>query len=507
MTRLALLITILLSVLLGYCLLTTGHDWGDDFSGYLLQARCIVEHHPRAFLDANHFMLENCSSPPGPLAYPWGFPLLLSPVYAVWGLNLMALKSINLVCFALALFTAHALLAPRLRGPALGILLVALFAYNPILLRSMDDILSDIPFLFFSLLSLFFIDRFIVQRRVFAKPIFSYALLALSLFASAATRTNGFLLLPLLLLCQIVEALRHRPDPAAKPRRLHARFLLAASPYAIFATLFLLSNCFLPDGSHTHLAFLREMTWPGLQSRAVYYYHLPIEFLARPTLAILEQGILYGVTLPLLLIGAVRRFRHDYHLLAYLLATVALYIVWPPLQGLRFLYPILPLYLYFILQGLSLALAPPTPATPEPAAKATRTNLLTFALATILLLAFLTSTVANATANLRAHRKTSGPFDPSSTAMFAFIRDHTAPDAVIVFFKPRAMRLLTDRRAFCSERLADLSKADYLVWHKQMGDYNQFARLPASRPAPAVRLEQVFDSPEYTISHITHPAP
>jgi hypothetical protein len=44
------------------------------------------------------------------------------------------------------------------------------------------------------------------------------------------------------------------------------------------------------------------------------------------------------------------------------------------------------------------------------------------------------------------HRQV-GAFAPSSTEMFEAIKTRTAPESVVVFLKPRAMRLMTGRDA------------------------------------------------------------
>jgi hypothetical protein len=47
--------------------------------------------------------------------------------------------------------------------------------------------------------------------------------------------------------------------------------------------------------------------------------------------------------------------------------------------------------------------------------------------------------------------------------VYNFIRTKTPPDSVIVFYKPRAMRLFTDRDTFMSTECDRLLLGDYLV--------------------------------------------
>ena len=67
-------------------------------------------------------------------------------------------------------------------------------------------------------------------------------------------------------------------------------------------------------------------------------------------------------------------------------------------------------------------------------------------------------------------QKLSEPFDAISGDMFNFIRGNTPEDSIIVFFKPRAMHLMTDRNAVAIDNCSDLSKGNFLVMIHQ--NYN-----------------------------------
>ena len=65
--------------------------------------------------------------------------------------------------------------------------------------------------------------------------------------------------------------------------------------------------------------------------------------------------------------------------------------------------------------------------------------------------------------NLTQDRKPSSAFEPFSMDMYEFIREKTAPESVIVFFKPRAMRLFTERDSYMALTCAELTRGDYVV--------------------------------------------
>ena len=70
---------------------------------------------------------------------------------------------------------------------------------------------------------------------------------------------------------------------------------------------------------------------------------------------------------------------------------------------------------------------------------------------------------ARAYSNLKDNRKINGPFDPYSSDVFNYIKEKTPPDSVIVFFKPRAMRLFTDRDTLMSTECDRLKLGNYVV--------------------------------------------
>ena len=156
---------ILLSALMGAALLNTGQDWGDDFASYVMQAQSIVHGSPSQFMQANAFTIKQSSINLGPVAYPWGTSVLLAPVVAIFGVNMIALKSVNLVCYVLFLIILAAGLRSKLSPLAL-IALVAILGLDPAILALFNSVLSDIPFLLASTAAILLIGLVIVQRRI-----------------------------------------------------------------------------------------------------------------------------------------------------------------------------------------------------------------------------------------------------------------------------------------------------------------------------------------------------
>ena len=156
---------VILSGALALAMLTKGHDWGDDFAAYIMQAAGIVHGTVREPVAHMAFTMRESSRAYGPIAAPWGFPTLLAPFYlACGGLNIFCLKLINVPFFAFFLIAWFALLTRRLSLVDSAIAL-SILAFSPALLSFQDNVLSDITFLFFSTLSVLLIDAVMVASE------------------------------------------------------------------------------------------------------------------------------------------------------------------------------------------------------------------------------------------------------------------------------------------------------------------------------------------------------
>src|SRR5215212_141462 len=151
-------VIVVISLIIGAGTLRRGHEWGDDFASYILQAKSIVDGTTSEFVEHNSWTIFQSSIQIGPVAYPWGYPLILTPAYIIKGINPLALKLPGLFFYVGFLVCLYQLLTPRLTRTE-SVLIVAVFAFNPLLIQFLDQILSDIPFLFFSTLSLLLITE------------------------------------------------------------------------------------------------------------------------------------------------------------------------------------------------------------------------------------------------------------------------------------------------------------------------------------------------------------
>ncbi|MFT5920510.1 MAG: hypothetical protein ACI9FU_002329 [Granulosicoccus sp.] len=121
---------------------STSHDWGGDFAMYLMQARNLVEGLPQT----QHGYIYNPDfARNGPAVYPVGYPILLSPIYALWGNNMEAFSTFQSILAILFGFTFFYFLKRHFSWIG-SLVLVLVVAYHPWFLYFKRELMSDIPF-------------------------------------------------------------------------------------------------------------------------------------------------------------------------------------------------------------------------------------------------------------------------------------------------------------------------------------------------------------------------
>jgi hypothetical protein len=466
--------TALFIILLGittiilFCTLTNGHNWGDDFSSYIMQAKSMTELNPRGFIEANRFTVENSSYAfGGPIAYPWGFPFLLAPFFAVFGLNMIGLKLLEVISFLFFIVLLWVGFR-KYHSPVWLLCLGCFFSLNPTMLSFTDQILSDLPFLLLSTASVLWMGRLIIEKRKLISPVWDYILLGAIISGAFFIRANGVLLLITLAITQFIAlALRLRRGnfPSGQcstsfrklfsDRDVFLKYLLInLIPYISFFCIVLLWETIIPKGFASYTSY--SVSINDIKQNLNYYIDLPIEFF----IGVPHHYLFYFASIPIAIAGIIRRYRSDYHIVVYIILTFVLYILWSSsqsLQGLRYLFPILPFYCSFVITGLEIFQGGKTNI--EQKLRKWVCLIPIFIVFTY----FVINSAGNAYSNMIHHRETfSGPYTATSQDMFSFIRSNTEKESTIVFFKPRLMRMMTDRKSIMLRTKEELSRGDYL---------------------------------------------
>jgi hypothetical protein len=473
------LVIALSAAVLSFFNLTRDNGWGDDFAGYILQARSIVRGDMDELVSKNILAVERSSGDLAPANYPWGFPLMLAPVYALFGTKVLALKLVLTLCHALLVLAAFLLARTRLSAFA-SLILAAVIAYNAVLItEGQGEILSDLPFALFSTIALWLIVRPAADSSTRRAEVGRGILTGVAIFMAVFIRPNGLLLL-------VPLGAMHLPGlqrESVAGRRSAARAVLV--PAVTVGLLHALQASLFPSAALRDVSF--SIAPASLWSMLLYYLPLPAYFFRHLGPA---AWLIYGVQVALIVLSLLAHWRRDLPLHAFVLATIVLYVAFPYKQGVRYLYPVWPVLVVLTFDGIQAAAQRLGPAQ----GRRLKTFLLILWSAVALLSLGIGTRLAalNMAQNRSQPGRTWGAFSPGSTAMFDFISDHTPPDSVIIFYKPRAMRLRTERDAFLTTDCTHLPKSDYVVTVESNGTYDQIAPELVESCNAAVRLTLVY---------------
>jgi hypothetical protein len=472
----ALIVIILVSLLISSATLTRGHEWGDDFASYIMQAQSILDGSPAEFIEHNAFTILESSFQLGPVAYPWGYPLILTPALLLKGVHALTLKLPGLFLFAGFLVCVYLWTKNRLT-PTEGLLLVSVFAFNPTLLKFLDQILSDIPLLFFTSLGLL-----LIMKSGPEDSLWKYLALGGVLFLAFFVRTTGVILLASYLVLQLRAFLSDK-----KARRAILRNSLVT--ILIFLLLWLGTSLIFPNGQGSYLEQLKGLTPTVFKDNVSRYFYVFASFFGTGPL----WNYLYYAALVFFLIGTWTRRGTDQPFIIFFALYFIAMLFWPEWQGLRFIFPLLPIFMYFVFQGIRFTINQ-LPDKYQPFSQG-----VFYGVWLLLIAFFLFQSGTRAYGNLKEDRRINGPFDPYSSDVYNFIRAETPPDSVIVFWKPRAMRLFTDRDTFMSTECDRLPLGDFVVISKKAEN----SQIPPDEIGQCdLTLNMVFENQRFIIYEV-----
>jgi hypothetical protein len=366
----------------------------------------------------------------GPRTYPPVFPALLAPVYATAGLDLRAMKLEIILLFAGSLLLIYAAFRDSLPGPAL-LVVVAAVGLHPWFWELKDQVVSDIPHMLFTYLALLLVARWYAPGSLDARGMLRAGVTGLAMYLAYGTRTIGIVLVLALIVYDVLRS-----------RRLS---FFSVVVVAVFATLAIIQASLLP-GEGGYLGQLRDASAQRILSGTRSYLSLASTMWDNG-FAALPRKLLFIVGMGLAAAGFVRRVRAGVTVgevfVAGYLATI---LLWPSVQGARFLIPILPLVFLYTFLGLDRLVHALGPAWRRAA----------WGVSLIAVVA----TYAGRYAAFDYGPMREGIARPESVALFEYVKARAPADAVFVFVKPRALALMTGRQATANHAAA----SDAALW-------------------------------------------
>jgi len=406
---------------------------------------------------------------------------MLVPVYAMFGLSPLALKLPGLLAYLAFLLVFFFLMKQRFALTE-SLLIVSLFAFNPRLLGFLDNIASDIPFLFLSMLAILLADIY-TQTMQAKRRLMLAAQTSIAIFAAFFVRTQGLLLLGAVLLWQGRHFLQGR-----ETRR--QTMLEAFVTVVGFGVLWGVSTLIFPGGQTSYLSLYSDFSMNAFFGNMTSYSKLFGDFFS----GLPGSIFVYGVFAIFFFTGLVARWKEDLLFVLYIGLYLLVLWSWPEWQGYRFILPMLPFFVYFAFQGLRVVLG------------ALRGNgrvwgqRISYVTLLLIVGGFAFISTSNTYGNLRAGREINGPFDQYSIETYDFIKDNTPENSIIVFFKPRAMRLMTDRDSLALTECERIPEGDYLALSKKVGENLQ---IPPERIEECnIPLDMIFQNRRFVVFKI-----
>jgi len=477
--KILLIVIILFSLVIGSATLRRGHEWGDDFAWYILQAKSILTNTTQEFMLQSEFTNTQSTTHVGPLAYPWGYPLILVPIYAIKGISPLGLKIPGLLLYAGFLVCLFYLTKDRLTRIE-SLILVSLFAFNPTLIQFEDQILSDIPFLFFSTLTL------LLMTQDDERGAIQYILIGISIFITTFIRTTGVLLLVSFLAFQFTKLDRDKIE------REKNKQIILNSLIVCFVTLFffVINLLIFPNGEESYLLQYTGVNAEIILSFAARYFNAFSLFFGQ---ADAWKYLYYGLFV-FFLIGAWVRRRDETVFIYFTILWMIIHITWPYWQGPRFIFPVFPIFIYFTFWGLKTAI------TKLPDNYRLAGEWVHYGFWILIACIFLFTSSASAINNIKINRKLNGPFDPFSMEVYEYINEKTPSDSVVVFFKPRVIVLMTGHNAIMSTECDRILLGNYLVLSRKVGENQQIP--PDDIKSCGLPLEQVLKNQRFIVYEI-----
>jgi hypothetical protein len=475
LTRLGLPFVLLLAGLLAFAFLNDYQNWGDDWAQYILQAKAILDHSMPECIRQSAFMTRESAVVPGPVAYAWGLPLLLALEGSLVSFSLPVFKLFNVLIFLLLVVAIYRL-ARKFLSVAEGLAVAAIFAFDPVVLHYCNHILTELPFMLASVCAFLSMEYRGPRERSRAASRLLSGTLA---FVAFTFRTNGILILAA---ATVREFLPESSEEGLRRPAWKALLL----PYIPFFLLNTLWGFVFPGGGDGYLALLRGVTIQTLLTNILIYPVALFDFFTGGN----HTGLVAIVLGPLVLLGAFKSWRKTAHLSVYGLLTMALYIVWTYAQGLRFMLPLAPFLLILMMLGLDVS------------ANWIKTRKFWVILPRLMQYGFpiLFLLVSSAlVVSGKIPREKWNPYDQPSSEMFQWIRSNTSGDAVVSFFKPRAMHLLGQRLCLTATP-ADLRKVSYFVYTRG-GSWND-GQPPLQRYQQVAELTPTFENSNFVVYRV-----
>lgn len=447
---------------------------------------------------------------PGPARphtqYPFGYPLLLAPIVALFGRSFLTLKAFS-VLMSLGTVLFFALLARRLVDKKTWAVLSLAVGVNPVIVDYSHWVLSEGTFLFFSTLSLYFLIRAeSVERERFGTL---FWLAVVSLAFTAHIRSIGVAFAAAGGVYYLVRRKWRRLIVFGLAMGLllapwMVRNRLVGESDAGYGSQLLMKNPYSPELGTVSPGDMVARVWKnvviygsGEMGRVV--------FGSESGWARSGPGRALSLVASLLVLaGLGRRMRRGFGILeAYFLVYLAIVLLWPEAwSDVRFIVPVIPLLLLYLSEGAGLVASLPARGDDIAVRAAAWTAAAVISISGA-------AQLARAPENFKmladyAHGDRYAGYYPNWRTFFEaadWVKANTPEDAVVTVRKPSLFHVWTGRKVdgypFSTDPdtvLSSVFRTDYVIIDQVSGTTYRYL-VPAVQKMPE-RFRAVFQTGE-----------
>jgi len=418
------------------------HDWGGDFALYIHQAINLVDGKPQT---ETGYIFNNQYPSLAPQTYPVGFPILLSPVYFLFGNKIIAFSYfISFILFILALILYYFYKSHFNKWISLFAVLVII--YNPWTLSFKSEINSDIPFM------LFLIAIFLAYQKLKPdkKEIYKCIMIGLLVGFAILIKSIGIVLIVAVIIdmaFKVLMLLRGKKQTHIIKNIISNTFIIIGTSAFVY---FLINYVLIPSTKEPITFFPSLFNFKNLKDillNSLSYYILVFQDFFHP-----DNGnwnfmplVTKAFALAFFILGFIKKCMKNFGILElYVMGHLIIIFSFPNLsQGFRYLLPILPLAIYYIIFGLlSVKLE-------------TKINSKYF----IFIIGFLCLLqYSKGISNILEIQKNIviGPQEKQAIEAFNYIKENTPHNAVIIFIKPTVLSLYAERKSLTNRYDQDI---------------------------------------------------
>ena len=485
--RFLLAVCLFLTVFLsGFCSLDNNCDWGDDFAAYMTDGIAIAEGKYGEQIHTNAFLRYGSREEDAVHVHSFGMPLTHALVYRICGFdregfhNLFIYKLPSLLLLS-AMCAVYYLFLQRRADRYISVVLALVLCCSRTFFHAIQNLGNDVMFMALTVLCFYEADMLTLQEK---RSVSRAAFTGFLLWALVSVRLNGFGVLAAVLLYYVCCLLKKKQAPV----------FCDLIPCIVFAALYLVINCLIfPKPTST--SSISDITWAGIRSGTEYYFLqlfyyfssvienlliAPIRYILHIPVPGKDSISLYGTLnffftaafFALMILGLLTEgFRENTAVTVFIIAS---FLVTSGLnlgQGLRYLYNILPfLYMYFAYGfDLLIRLRKKLPIKTDQKTKSRVCGICTAILCGLVFVSVIRSDAENIK---KPVRDLMTAYSDSAVETYGFIMDNVDRDSTIAFFKPRALYLNTDVKAFLPGRNGmTVEDGDYYLYYKPGSEF------------------------------------